>query len=100
MKPAFRIWTDDRDLTTEIAKRLISITVKDRAGVADDSLQIVLRDQPPIALPKPGIILHVALGYEDHLDEVGSYAIKPVSLKVDPAEISIEGSRPTSTGRS
>lgn len=92
MKPAFRIRTDDHDLTAEIAKRLISLSVKDRAGIADDSLQIVLRDNPPIALPKPGIILHVALGYEEQLVEVGSFAIKPVSLKIDPGEMSIEGS--------
>ncbi len=92
MKPNFRIKSKDKDLTEAIRSRLVKLTVKDEACLKSDKLCIELADDPPIALPEEGQVFEVALGYEDVLVDIGSYATKHVAISGAPRVLKIEAS--------
>ena len=85
MKVLYRIKLDDKDITEKIRSRLISINLKDRLGFKSDSLEIALSDiAPKIELPKSGSKLHLALGYENELIDMGSFILDEISLSSPP----------------
>jgi phage protein D len=88
--PKFRITSNGEDLSLEIRKRFISLTVKDEAGFESDSIQLRLFDNPPIEAPEEGTRLEVWVGYNDELYDLGLYAARPISLKGAPATATIE----------
>lgn len=46
MRPAFTIRANGRDITAAIRDRLLSISVKDEAGLKSDSVTLRLDDRP------------------------------------------------------
>ncbi|HYX35326.1 MAG TPA: contractile injection system protein, VgrG/Pvc8 family [Oligoflexus sp.] len=88
--PRFKINANGEDLTREIRKRFLGLTVKDEAGFECDSIQLQLSDNPPIVAPKEGTRLEVWVGYDEELYDLGLYAARPISLKGPPATATIE----------
>ncbi|MFM9587188.1 hypothetical protein, partial [Streptomyces caniscabiei] len=66
MRPQFRVFADDRDITSRIAERLIEMTITDEAGFQSDALTISVDDADGVlAVPRKGARLAVHLGYEE-----------------------------------
>ncbi len=89
MTPKFRIKTAEKDLTNAIQSRLISLTIKDEAGLKSDSMTLMLADEPAIQWPKDGQVFAVAIGYEDRLIDVGSYAVQHIAVSGPPRVLKI-----------
>ena len=90
MKPNFRIITDGKDLTEAIKSRLLSLSIKDESGFKSDSLSLILADEPPIEWPKDGQVFEIAIGYEDVLVNIGSFAAKHIAVSGPPRTLKIE----------
>lgn len=90
MKPIIRIKTEDKDLSAAIGSRLISLAIKDEAGIKSDSLTLILSDEPAIAFPAEGQLLEVAIGFREDIFDMGSFATKHIALSGWPRILKIE----------
>ena len=89
MKPQFSITSNGSDITSQIADRLLSLTVRDEAGTKSDTCSVVLSDKGQnLQLPNDGTELEVKLGYET-LVSLGKYKTDEVRFAFPPATITI-----------
>lgn len=92
MKPAFRITVAGTDITQKVADRLISLTVKDDAGVKSDRVEITLDDRDQaIAIPPMRAVISVAIGYTDRLVDKGQYTVEEVEIEGPERRMVIRG---------
>jgi phage protein D len=90
LKPNFRIKTAGKDLTEAIRGRLIRLSVRDTSGIKSDAMCLELVDDPPLAWPAEGQVFDVAMGWEDKLVDLGSFATKHISCSRSPPIMKIE----------
>lgn len=91
--PAYMLELDDRDITNNIAPRLISLTVTDNRGLSADDLTLVLDDADgQIQMPWRGATLRVSLGYKgESLLGVGKFIIDQVKHEGAPDKVTVIG---------
>jgi len=91
MTPDFSLIADNRDITTTIAERLLSLRIADQAGMKSDTVEIRLDDRNGhIELPRKGAKLNVAIGYRQQgLVPMGLYVVDEIELTAPPATLTI-----------
>lgn len=88
MRPVVVITIDGQPISTEFAKRLISVTVNDREGIRSDSVEIEVEARDPfVAIPKSKAIIAVSMGYIAPV-YMGSFTADDVDLKFSTLSIS------------
>lgn len=80
MTPAYRVSIDGRDITAAVRESLVSLEIADRAGMIADTLTLRLDDPDGlIALPRRGVTLSAALGYDETgLVDMGEFIVDEV----------------------
>ncbi len=93
MTPDFSLIVAGVDITGLIRRRLIKLSVTDEAGIKSDALDVTLDDRDArIAVPAPGVVITVALGYkETGLTPLGQYTADEVALSGPPASLGFRG---------
>lgn len=67
--PDWRITLDGKDLTSRLRPRLIELSLTEKRGGEADQLDITLNDHDgKLAIPRPGVRLHLALGWAQGSD--------------------------------
>lgn len=91
MKPVnFRILANQRDITTLIADRLESLTLRDAAGVESDTVTLVLDNRDgAVVVPPTGAELDVAIGLGDTLIPKGTYQVTEIEEPLAEAVLTI-----------
>jgi phage protein D len=91
MTPDFEILAERQDITERLRQRLISLTVSDQNGEQNDSLSIVLEnDGEHIALPDPGAVLTVKLGYLGHPSrDMGKWVLDEIRASGPPSQLTL-----------
>ena len=104
--PAWRVILDGKDLTQRMKPRLLELTLAEARGGEADQLDLVIHDHDGrMALPRRGVELSVALGWEDGgLIEKGTFRVDEVEHSGAPDVITIRArsadlSRPMRTRR-
>lgn len=88
--PAYALTLDGQDLTSRIAPRLQSLTLTDRRGLEADQLDLVLEDHDGLlALPRAGVQITLALGWQGALIDRGSYTVDEVEHSGAPDLLTI-----------
>jgi phage protein D len=90
--PNYRIKTNGKNITDALRSRLLKFSITDGSQLKCDKLSIELVDDPPIEWPSKGQVFEVAIGYENVLVDVGTYATKHVSASGYPTVLKIEAS--------
>lgn len=93
MKPAYRIQVDGDDVTASFQGQLTSLTITDKQGTESDELELVVSDpQGRIALPRRGVMVRVAIGWDGQsLIDKGTYEVDEVEHSGPPDVIRIKG---------
>lgn len=91
MRPQYRIYADDRDITARIAERLLDLSITDESGYQSDSLTITVDDaEGRLAVPRKGARLAVHLGYQETgLVFMGEFLVDEPELSGPPDKIVI-----------
>lgn len=89
--PAWRVVLDGQDLTARIRPRLLDLTLTEERGGQADQLDLRVHDHDGhMALPKRGVELTVAIGWEDGgLIEKGRFKVDEVEHSGAPDIISV-----------
>lgn len=91
--PAFRVTLDDKDITTSLEERLISLTHTDNRGFEADQLDIELDDADgQLQLPRRGAVLSLALGWQgEPLIVKGKFTVDEVEHSGSPDRLTVRG---------
>lgn len=91
--PDWRLTLDGKDVTPDIADRLISLTLTDNRGFEADQLDIVLDDADgKVALPRRGVKLSLALGWKGQpLVSKGVFIIDDIGHSGTPDRLTLRG---------
>jgi uncharacterized protein len=95
MQPAFRIFANQKDITTAVRDRLLEMTITDEAGIKSDQVKITLDDRlrgdgAVAELPDIGTTLAVALGYVGTgLADMGTYRVDEIDINHPPATLTV-----------
>lgn len=91
MIPAYQILADRLDITAKIRRNLISLRLSDKAGMEADQVEIQIIDAAgAIALPRKGVTLSLALGWDGGiLTDKGTFIVDEVGEDGPPDIISI-----------
>jgi len=86
--PDFLLLLGKKDITRNISKRLISLTLTDNRGFETDQLDIVLDDSDgEIELPARNAVLTLFLGWKEKvLKEKGSFTVDTIEHRGDSAD--------------
>lgn len=100
MRALFQVIADNRDVTSILQDRMLSLQLIDRVALAADSCEVKLDDRDSkIIFPRKGVILMLALGWErEGLTTLGSYAIDEIELSGPPRTITLRGKATTMAG--
>lgn len=87
----YRVIVDDKDITTSLSGRLVSLTLTDNRGFEADQLDIQLDDTDgKLDLPPRGAEIRVAFGWEaGGLIDKGSYTVDEVEHSGTPDTLNI-----------
>lgn len=90
-KAIYRVLVDDKDITTSLAGRLVSLSLTDNRGFEADQLDIQLDDTDgKLDLPPRGAELRIAFGWADQgLIDKGSYTVDEVEHSGAPDTLTI-----------
>lgn len=90
--PTYRITLDGKDMTPAIDPRLIQLNLSENRSDEADQLDITLRSDPELAIPRRGIILSLSLGFKgDALIDKGSFIMDEVSHSGPPDQLVLRG---------
>ncbi|HGY3716529.1 TPA: phage late control D family protein [Citrobacter gillenii] len=89
--PAYRVTLDDKDITTSLEERLISLTHTDNRGFEADQLDIELDDADgQLQLPRRGAVLSLALGWKDEpLIVKGKFTVDEIEHSGTPDRLTV-----------
>jgi len=87
-QPAFSLSADGRDITAQIQRNLISLTLTDKSGNESDRLAISIA-APDMPLPSKGAVLRLSLGFGDALVSKGAFVVDEVTVSGPPRQIQI-----------
>lgn len=94
-RPAYKLTLtqQNKDITSTIAQRLISLQVTDNRGLAADDLTLVLDDSDKqLQMPTRDAILKVSIGYQgEELTCVGEFQIDQVKHEGPPDRLTLVG---------
>lgn len=90
MRPNCTITIDGVPASTLFMQRLSSCTVTDEEGVSSDTVDIVMNDDPPAAIPRTGAVISVLLGYAVQVP-MGEFAAEEISGSMRPYTMRIRG---------
>tara|TARA_B100000678_G_scaffold290163_1_gene302415 strand:- start:2027 stop:3004 length:978 start_codon:yes stop_codon:yes gene_type:complete len=89
----WRVTANGQDVASALNPRLLSLDVRDEAGVESDTCTIILSDlSAEFALPAKGTVLEVALGWAPVPVEMGRFVIDELSISGPPDTIRITAS--------
>jgi phage protein D len=94
VRPVFAVSLGGADITSNIADRLISLSVSDEAGVSSDRFEIALDDRDhALGWPGAGVELEIALGYRETggARTMGRYTVDEVESSGPPAVLNLRG---------
>lgn len=91
--PAFRVTLDDKDITTSLEERLISLTHTDNRGFEADQLDLELDDTDgQLQLPRRGAVLSLALGWQNEpLIVKGKFTVDEIEHSGTPDRLTVRG---------
>lgn len=91
--PAYLLMLDDKDITENIAPRLISLTIEDNRGFTADTLTLVLSDADgDIQLPQRDTKIRVFIGEKGYaLVGLGEFVIDQVKHDGAPDKVTVLG---------
>lgn len=91
--PDFQVTLEGKDVTANLAERLISLTLTDNRGFEADQLDIVLDDTDgKIDLPRRGVQLKLALGWKGQpLISKGLYTVDDIEHSGAPDRLTLRG---------
>lgn len=97
--PAFTLVVNQKDVTTAVLDRLVSLTVKKFSKGESASLSLEIADTDPlnrIAAPQNDDQIHLHMGYADNITDMGTFVIDSVTLgggadKADTMQIEAKG---------
>lgn len=91
MRPRYRITADDRDITAALADFRIRLEITDEAGMTADRLSLEIADpEQRLALPQPGAVLRVSLGFDERfLSDMGAWTVDELEVSGPPNIIRI-----------
>lgn len=97
---AWRVVLDGKDLTERLAPRLLDLTLTESRGDEADELNLRLHDHDgAIALPRRGVTLQVAIGYQGSgLFDKGTFVVDEVEHSGAPDIITIRARSADLTG--
>ncbi|MFK3649298.1 phage late control D family protein [Lysobacter enzymogenes] len=89
--PVWRVVLDGQDLTERVKPRLLELTLTESRGGEADQLDLIIHDHDGrMALPRRGVELSVAIGWEDAgLIEKGTFRVDEVEHSGAPDVITI-----------
>ncbi|WP_337049277.1 phage late control D family protein [Serratia fonticola] len=89
--PDFTLFVDDKNITTDVKDRLISLTLTDNRGFDADQLNIALDDADgKLALPRRGAVIRLQLGWAGHpLTDKGAFTVDEIDHSGAPDVLSI-----------
>lgn len=92
MKATWTITADDQDVTAAIKARFVSLSITDKPGVDSDEIELTVHDRDgAVALPRRGVILRVAIGWEGaELVDKGAYQVDDVEHSGPPDIVKIK----------
>lgn len=93
MKPIWKVTADGSDITAACAKRLLSLTVTDEAGIASDTIAIELDNRDlAIVAPRKGAKLECWMGYEEAgMVHMGLFVVDELTAGGPPHVLTING---------
>lgn len=91
MQPDYKVLVDNKNVTSAIRQRLLSLSVTDAAGIESDALELCLDNRDgSIEMPRTGAQLDVSLGYKESvMSRIGTYIVDEVSLSGSPDKMTI-----------
>ncbi|MCX9039106.1 phage late control D family protein [Citrobacter portucalensis] len=91
--PAIQVIIDDKDITTVLSQRLISLTHTDNRGFEADQLDLELDDSDGmLQLPRRGAVLSVAFGWQGQpLFSKGRFIVDEIEHSGAPDRMTIRG---------
>jgi phage protein D len=89
--PDFAVTINDKDITTNLADRLMSLTLTDNRGFEADMLNLTLNDADgKVALPRRGAVLSVSLGWKgEPLTPKGKFTVDEIEHSGAPDQMTI-----------
>lgn len=89
--PDFTLFVDDKNITTDVKGRLISLTLTDNRGFDADQLNIELDDADgKLALPRRGASIRLSLGWAGQpLSDKGKFTVDEIDHSGTPDVLSI-----------
>ncbi|MEO1852726.1 contractile injection system protein, VgrG/Pvc8 family [Chromohalobacter sp.] len=100
-RPSYRITLDEQDITPRINGRLIRLRLRSQRGLEADQLDLTLADHDgALALPRRGVSLRVAYGWQDEgLIDKGLFTVDEVQHSGTPDQITIRARSADMRGR-
>lgn len=89
--PDFTLFVDDKNITTDVKNRLISLQLTDNRGFDADQLNIELDDADgKLALPRRGAVIRLSLGWAGlPLTDKGAFTVDEIDHSGAPDVLSI-----------
>ncbi|MCE9980025.1 phage late control D family protein [Leclercia adecarboxylata] len=89
--PAFRVTIEEKDVTTTLEERLISLTHTDNRGFEADQVDLELDDADgKIGLPRRGAVITLAIGWKDRpLVMKGKFTVDEIEHAGTPDRLTI-----------
>ncbi|WP_367298493.1 phage late control D family protein [Hafnia alvei] len=89
--PAFSLMMEGKDITANIEKRLMSLTLTDNRGFEVDQLDIELDDADgALALPRRGVVLTLSLGWKGQaLTPKGQFVVDEIEHSGAPDKLTL-----------
>lgn len=93
MTPDFRLHFNGSNITAQVRDRLISLRIKDEAGIKSDTIDLVIDDRDGVVeIPPAGGELEAWLGYkETGLTKIGTFVIDEVEYAGSPRTLTARG---------
>lgn len=92
VKPTFRLFANEADITGTLQSRLISLRYTDASGYESDVLEIVISDadpNAPVAEPPTGAEMVLFLGYDGLAQKMGEFVCDEIEMSGWPGEMTI-----------
>lgn len=92
LRPTYRVFANEADITAAIQTRLIRLNYTDASGYESDVLELILADgvaDDPIRIPTTGAELMLFLGYDGQAEYMGDFVCDELELSGFPSEMTI-----------
>jgi phage protein D len=94
-RPTYRVVVNGEDITAAVSPRLVSLTIKDEAGIKSDTVELVLSDHLPgqrLEIPPTGAEIEVSIGYAGAARDMGLFIADEITVEGPPDVMRLRGS--------